>query len=133
MCTHLKTGFLRRSFEQSCGGVTEPARAEHVSALRGRCMLCMFFPPSVSAFTHVVFDRVVHDDVISPHRQPGAKRDDVAVPKRTRTLPCEHTGSEIKNQTALLHFVCVSAAIPSPKWCPVNGLCLHTGEWDIHE
>lgn len=42
-------------------------------------------------YTYCVFYRVVHDDVIFPYWQPGAKRDDVAVPKRFRTSPCSQT------------------------------------------
>lgn len=39
--------------------------------------------------THGMFDRVVHDDVISPCRQPGAQRDDITVAERSRTSPCQ--------------------------------------------
>lgn len=39
-------------------------------------------------YTYSMFDRVVHDDVIFPYLQPGAKCDDIAISKRFGALPC---------------------------------------------
>jgi hypothetical protein len=41
----------------------------------------------VHVYTYGMFDRVVDDDVITAHGQPGAQRDDVTVPQRLGTLP----------------------------------------------
>lgn len=40
-----------------------------------------------SCVTHRVFDGVVHDDVIIPHRQPGTQSDHITILQRFRTLP----------------------------------------------
>lgn len=37
--------------------------------------------------THRVFDRVVHDDVVSSNRKPRTQRDHVAVPQRPGAAP----------------------------------------------
>lgn len=39
-------------------------------------------------YTYSMSDRVVHDNVVLPYLQPGAKCDDITVSKRFRALPC---------------------------------------------
>lgn len=41
----------------------------------------------ICAGTYCMFNGVVHDDVVFPHWQPGAKRDDISVTERIWTFP----------------------------------------------
>lgn len=69
---HLWTPMMHRVME----GWMSKAPAEH------------FFGVCLCVYTHDMFDWVIHDDIIFPNWQPGAKRDYIAVTNRFWTLPC---------------------------------------------
>lgn len=49
--------------------------------------------------TYGMLNRVVHDDVILPYWQPGAKSDDIPIPERFRTLPFKTNNASPIKQT----------------------------------